>query len=107
MTFGDYEDVNPYDNTSCLSLENTVNVLEPYPNPSRKYVNFPVILPSGSHCEMIMTGEKGDIVYQKEFQALNEGLNLIRLDLATFAQGIYLVNIKLNDFETTKKLILR
>jgi len=107
MTFGDYEDVNPYDNTSCLSLENTVNVLEPYPNPSKEYVNLPIILPSGSNCVMTMTSEKGDIVYQKEFQALNEGLNLIRLDLATFAQGIYLVNIKLNDFETTKKVILR
>jgi len=105
-SLGAYEDINPYDNTYCISLENDFNALEPYPNPARDFVNFPVILPSGSQGQMIVTSDKGGIVYQKDFKSLNAGLNLFELDLTTFARGIYIVNIKLDDFETIKKVVV-
>ncbi len=101
------EDVTPFDNSQCISIDNAFNVLDPFPNPSSQYVDVPVILPNTGNCDFKMVGEQGNIVYTKQFANLNSGLNVIRMDLAPYRKGFYLLTVKLSESEITKKIIIQ
>jgi PKD repeat protein len=104
---GPYSDVNPYDNSQCLSIENTFVVLEPYPNPSHSFVELPIILPASGNCEIKMLSENGKLVFAREFKNMTRGLNIVKVDLSTYGQGLYLFQVSHEDFETTKKIVIR
>lgn len=104
---GIYEDVVSYDNEQCTNIDNTFNVLEPFPNPARTIVDIPVILPSSGTCDLQMTGENGSIVYFKKFQDLNSGLNMIRMDLTPYRKGFYILTVHYADIETTNKIVIQ
>jgi hypothetical protein len=104
---GSYIDANPYDNAACLSIESSFTVMAPYPNPSRDFIFVPVVLPSSEKCELMLTSEKGEIVFRKTYRNMAEGLNLFQVDLAAYSQGLYLLNIKYRDSETTKKIVIQ
>ena len=104
---GIYDDVVPYDNEQCTNIDNSFNLLEPFPNPARTHVDIPVILPSSGVCDLQMTGENGSIVYFKKFQDLNSGLNIIRMDLAPYRKGFYILTVRYADRETTSKIVIQ
>jgi hypothetical protein len=104
---GAYVDIEPFDNEQCISIDNSFNVLEPFPNPARTHVDIPFILPSAGDCDFQMAGENGNIVYLKKFLNLNAGLNTIQMDLAPYRNGFYLLTIRYADIETTKKIVIQ
>jgi PKD repeat protein len=106
-TLGNYVDSNPYNNTQCLSIEHIFTVLEPYPNPSNTFVELPIILPSSGGCYIRMVNQAGKLVFAREFKNLPPGLNVIKVDLSTYSQGIFLFNIRHGDHESTKKIVIQ
>lgn len=106
-TLGTYTDSNPYNNTQCLSLENSFTVMDPFPNPSSTFVELPIILPSSGKCDIRMVGQRGDLIFAREFKNLPPGLNVVKVDLNTYNQGMYLFNIKFGNYEVTKKVVIR
>ena len=106
-TLGNYIDSNPYNNVQCLSIENSFTVMDPYPNPSNTFVELPIILPSSGKCDIRMVSQGGDLIFTREFKNLPPGLNVIKVDLSTYSQGLYLFNIKFGSSESTKKVVIR
>jgi PKD repeat protein len=104
---GNYVDSNPYNNVQCLSIENSFTVMDPFPNPSRTFVELPIILPSPGKCDIRMVSQGGDLIFAREFKNLPSGLNVIKVDLSTYSQGMYLFNISYGENETTKKVVIR
>jgi hypothetical protein len=104
---GSYVDINPYDNAECVSIESLFTVMDPYPNPSRDYIFVPIVLPASDNCELTISSEKGEIVFRREYRNMAEGLNLFRVDLATYSKGLYLLNIRYQEAETTKKIVIQ
>jgi len=104
---GAYQDVNPDDNAQCINIDQLFNVLDPFPNPSRSYVDIPIILPISGTCNLQMIGEKGEIVYSREFTNLRSGLNTINIDLTPYQKGFYLLLVRASDFEATKKIVIQ
>ncbi|NJN25009.1 MAG: PKD domain-containing protein [Cyclobacteriaceae bacterium] len=43
---GVYPDLHTYDNQACVNIDNVFTVLDPFPNPSRTFVDIPVIVPA-------------------------------------------------------------
>jgi PKD repeat protein len=104
---GAYEDVNPYDNANCVSIEQSFSVFDPYPNPSQGQFFLPIVLPETASCELSVFGEKGELVWQRNFQNAKKGLNLFQINASNYGQGVFLLNIRYEGIETTKKIVLR
>ncbi|MCG8310521.1 MAG: PKD domain-containing protein [Cytophagales bacterium] len=104
---GSYEDINPGDNSQCINIDLGFNVLEPFPNPSSRLVNIPIVLSSGNDCDMRLIGEQGNIVYSKRFPNLSAGLNTIKMDLTPYRKGIYIAVVRVSDFEVTRKIVVQ
>jgi hypothetical protein len=104
---GSYEDVNPYDNANCVSIEQSFSVFDPYPNPSQGQFFLPIVLPETASCELSVFGEKGELVWQRNFQNAEKGLNLFQINASNYGQGVFLLNIRYKGIETTKKIVLR
>jgi PKD repeat protein len=104
---GSYEDVNPYDNANCVSIEQSFSVFDPYPNPSQGQFFLPIVLPETASCELSVFGEKGELVWQRNFQNAKKGLNLFQINASNYGQGVFLLNIRYKGIETTKKILLR
>ena len=100
-------DLNSYDNQQCIHIDQLYNLLEPFPNPATYYVEIPIILPSNGDCDIQLIGEQGNIVYAKKFANLNEGLNMIKMYLTPYRKGVYVINVKMSDFESSKKLVIQ
>jgi PKD repeat protein len=104
---GAYEDVNPYDNANCVSIEQSFSVFDPYPNPSQGQFFLPIVLPETASCELSVFGEKGELVWQRNFQNAKKGLNLFQINASNYGQGVFLLSIRYEGIETTKKIVLR
>jgi hypothetical protein len=54
-----------------------------------------------------MLSENGKLVFAREFKNMTRGLNIVKVDLSTYGQGLYLFQVSHEDFETTKKIVIR
>ncbi len=105
-TWAGYDDANTENNAQCVSLKDTYKVLEPYPNPSNSYVDIPVIMPNQGQCAVSLFNSNGDLVSGKKFNDLQRGLNILRVEVGLLSQGVYLVNIRHQDLNATKKIMV-
>ena len=68
---------------------------------------YAIILPYSGNCTIKMLSENGDLTFAREFKNLSQGLNIIKVDLTTYRSGLYLFHVSNDDFETTKKIIIK
>ncbi len=58
-------------------------------------------------CDLQLIGEQGNIIYSRKFSNLSAGLNTIKIDLAPYRNGIYMVVVRVADFKTTRKIVIQ
>ena len=78
--------------------ENQMNNVVVYPNPASSRINI-----EGEIYEVNIYNALGQLVYTK-----NESMNGLSIDVATFEEGLYLVNIKdINGLESSQRIIIK
>ncbi|MDX2003127.1 MAG: PKD domain-containing protein [Chitinophagales bacterium] len=100
-------DQNPLNNRQCLTLENDIRFVNPYPNPANDQLIFGVILPRAEQVEVDMVdaiGKKLSTVYIGE---CIEGLTQWQIDTRMLLQGVYLLRVKYKDDVHIMKFVVR
>ena len=78
--------------------ETTLNEMAIYPNPS--HGSFSINLPE-EHCQVVIYNNMGQVIYQSEGSGLSE------FSINGLGNGVYFVNVKSSQSNTTQKLIVK
>lgn len=98
------EDINPVDNTTCLTFEGRREVLPPYPNPVTDLVTLPVILPAAEQTEYFLYDSFGKLVADSSLP-MQRGLNLLRIPTDALEPGVYLIRVITGEGISTFRII--
>jgi len=101
---GAFEESNITDNRSCINITSDFKVLPVYPNPSRKNITIPIILPQSGMVEFLVEQSDGKTAQQFN-QSLEAGYNEIVLSKADLKEGIYFIRIRYNQKEDVRKIV--
>lgn len=79
--------------------------LELYPNPSNlPYTNLRFGLNSSANANVLIMDISGKVVYQENLGTLSEGEQRFRLNTSNLENGLYFMNLQLDDKRISKKL---
>lgn len=93
-------------NNLCISSNlNTINVADPYPNPTNGDVNLSVVVPKEMNATIELFDALGQIIYPEYTLKLNSGLNLISIPTSGLSRGSYELKIIIGDKVFVKKVI--
>ena len=96
----------PKANETGIAENNTLlSMSTVYPNPARTSATVKVVLVESAALDVVVMNAVGQVVKSVK-TAGTVGENMIRVDLAGLASGIYMVTIKADGNSTTKKLIV-
>lgn len=84
---------------------NGLNSSEIYPNPAKNNAVVSLNLANTSKVQIQVMNTMGQVVKSTSTEG-QAGANTVNLDLNGLATGVYMVNIKVNNASTTKKLII-
>ncbi|MDD3875605.1 MAG: T9SS type A sorting domain-containing protein [Bacteroidales bacterium] len=103
----DWSDVRTFNFSYTVGIENNSigNSLSMYPNPSNGFVNFQITLDKSEALNMEILDITGRIVYNDVLN-LRQGLNTKAMNLSFLSQGIYIINLKNDNVNLNRKLIL-
>lgn len=110
--FGGMSTGKAYFNTEMLQTVSVVNYDKPaikfsiYPNPATDNVTLLMDYFEGADLEISIVDLSGKLVYNQREQLLN-GVNQKTINISQFKGGIYLLNLKTDQLNTTQKLIVR
>lgn len=114
LNFGNLPDANitvcgsavtPTITSVAENAYNSASTSEVFPNPAKNNASVRVNLLHGSKVQVDVMNAVGQVVKTVKADGQN-GLNTISLDLSGLASGIYLVNVKVDDATSTKKLVV-
>jgi len=77
---------------NCITLNSSIVISEPYPNPTSSLANIDVILKKESSIEVRVINRAGKAVYNNSFVGVI-GLNKISIDGSTLLQGLYIIEV--------------
>ena len=103
--FDNYYDNNVTNNEKCLSFDNNFNLLNPYPNPADKSINFQIIVPKSDNLELSIYDNTGKII-DKYYVNANAGYNRFLYNLSNLRKGDYTLRVKYNDTEKITKFFV-
>lgn len=89
-----------------FSIDLISNSLEVYPNPSTGIFNMVIANPVDGLAHVYVYSILGQQVYEEQ-QSVSMTSNKFTIDLSGFTSGLYLLNVQMNGFNHSKKLILR
>jgi len=89
-----------------LTIDLISNSLEIYPNPSGGIFNMVIANPVGGSAQVSVYSILGQKMYGEQL-SVSMTSNRFTLDLSGFASGVYLLNVQMNGYNHSKKLILR
>lgn len=101
-----YPEENITNNKICISIGDDVEIINVYPNPVKDFLNIPFVAMNGQEMMIQLIDLKGDIVINDIYQADNAGLNTLQLDLISLAQGVYILQIQLEDEKQTHRIFV-
>jgi PKD repeat protein len=90
-------DSKPSDNVQCIPLNNDFVAYNPYPTPVSDQVHIDFILPFSDNVEILLYGQKGDIVKTIYSGAATKGLNRLTVDVSSLDIGMYTYRIRFRD----------
>ena len=90
--------VNTLQITSA-GMQHVEGQIRVYPNPATDRIH--IVNPTGQNCTVTISGLRG-----KKFAKM-ECSDMIQLNMAGYPRGVYLMKVSANDFNITKKLILK
>jgi PKD repeat protein len=88
-----------------VTIDLISNSLEVFPNPSRGIFNIVISNPEAGIADITVSDIQGRKLYADRY---NVNLNSTRfnIDLSSFSKGIYLLNVRLNGSNLSKKLVI-
>lgn len=89
--------------TSISKIENSVNSIELFPNPTSNQTTLTLALSKDSEVNVSVVNNVGQIVFVNN-ASLSAGTSTLDIDTKNFASGIYNVIISTNNGSMTKKL---
>lgn len=101
------EDRLPFDNKECLTIDPSIVVERPYPNPVDDIVTIPVILPEAGKVKFTIYNQSGGRVREDTFERSSSGLSLFTMDLQNLLPGIYFVEITIGEFRDVSRMVVR
>jgi len=81
------------------------NSLEVYPNPSKGNFNLIISNPGNGVADVTVLDLNNRKLFTRKFN-VNVESNKFSIDLTGFASGIYLLNVRINGSNLSKKLVL-
>lgn len=103
----DVEDASPDDNQLCTSVQPSIVVLVPYPNPAtaQSHINAQWIVSENRSVEVSLVNSIGKVVYTEKVNSI-QGLNTFRIPVAGFQSGLYLLQVSSGNFSRTHRLLI-
>lgn len=118
LNFGNIADANivlcgpltapPTPTNGVAVAENVLNSASSsyvYPNPTKNNATLNINLLNGSKVQVDVMNTVGQIVKSTKVDA-QAGINSINIELSGLASGIYMVNVKVDNASSTKKLVI-
>ena len=102
----DFPDVNPINNEKCLTIQPSVMVEDPFPNPVSDQFRLKVVLPSSDMVDVTVINSAGKIHKNEQFNA-EGGLNNFFIDVSTLNPGIYFVKATVGEQSFIKRVLKR
>lgn len=87
--------------------ENPIEILDIYPNPANSVTVVPVHSNTNVNCEIVLTNVVGEVVEEIYSGPLAQGDKNFFIDASQYAAGMYQVMVKMDDFRSYKKLVIR
>lgn len=102
------EDTSPDDNQLCASVDQSIVVLAPYPNPvtAQSHIDVQWIVRENRAVEVFMINSIGQTVYSERVNSVS-GLNTFRLPATGFQTGLYFLQVRSGDFSRTHRLMIQ
>jgi len=86
------------------SIDNNITV---YPNPTSNFINIDFSVEESSHVEFLLYSITGKLIKTSGMEWFNTGKHHLKIDISSFAEGVYLteviLNKKANVFKVVKK----
>ncbi len=86
--------------------DNTLQSMSIYPNPATTNAMLAVSTTESANATVTIFNLMGQMVYSSNV-GLNEGNNLININVSDLRAGVYMVNVKTNKGTSTQKLIVK
>lgn len=90
-------DDHPENNRLCLALENTFNVLPPFPNPATSSIQLSFILPEEDNISILLFDANGNLIDKVLEAPAPQGINSLNLNASALRPGIYAFRITYRD----------
>ncbi|WP_277476819.1 PKD domain-containing protein [Catalinimonas alkaloidigena] len=100
------DEKNITNNRTCLSLNNTLSVMSPHPNPSSERVMVEMVLPQKDIVRFSLLTTKGELVENIVFNDTKVGLNTFEIDVSKMITGNYLLQVGYSDHSETYRLMV-
>ena len=99
------EENSPFCQPSGVFDMNSLFSVELLSNPVNDYTAFEVYVPEYGNIEISLTDLQGRMLYY-DIQRINEGYNLLKMDISMLKPGIYLLRTKYKGRSIVKKLVI-
>ncbi|NJN43210.1 MAG: T9SS type A sorting domain-containing protein, partial [Flammeovirgaceae bacterium] len=99
------DDSNPDNDSRCIDLDETVILINPYPNPATDVVNVDWISPEAGNATVVIYESTG----QKSFEfttPMQEGLNQMEVNLEGMGPGLYIVVLYSNQVRLSRSFVI-
>jgi PKD repeat protein len=81
-----------FDNRQCINLKAEAIALQPYPNPAQDNLFIDWINPGSEFMRIVIYNASGQVVLEKKYEQVLDGLNQIQINVSNLGAGIYFVS---------------
>jgi len=99
-------DINTGNNTRCLSLRESFQLLDPRPNPATATTNLPIVVPKEDEAQIALYDIYGNRLWEIPSQELIKGVNFVTIPMHTLQNGIFIIQVRING-ETRMKRVMK
>ena len=107
LTFNENCEGIGFRNKETIKDEETTIGFNLYPNPANDFVNLNVQSNENQNIQVKITNIMGQEVYANTQQNLNNGENIVPLNIQNLSTGIYFVTLRKGNQIATQKLVVR
>lgn len=99
-------DINPANNTRCLSFRESFQLLDPRPNPAASTTNLPIVVPKEGEARIALYDIYGNLRWEHPSYELIKGVNFVTIPMHTLQNGIFIIQVRINE-ETRMKRVMK
>lgn len=99
-------DINPANNTRCLSFRESFQLLDPRPNPAASTTTLPIVVPKEGEARIALYDIYGNRLWEQPSYELIKGVNFVTIPMHTLQNGIFIIQVRINE-ETRMKRVMK